>query len=86
MSQITIQCCLAASEPTRQHLWKLMAETIKESFTQQLKSLGYLGDTNSLSMTLICESRHLICECTHIVLEFPKSLPFFRWTQLDSNQ
>ncbi len=54
MSQITIQCCLAASEPTRQHLWKLMAETIKESFTQQLKSLGYLSDTNSLSMTLIC--------------------------------
>lgn len=26
MSQITVQCRLVASEPTRQQLWQLMAE------------------------------------------------------------
>jgi IS605 OrfB family transposase len=47
MSQITIQCRLVASEPTRQHLWKLMADTNTPLINELLKQVGQHPDFES---------------------------------------
>lgn len=44
MSQITIQCRLVASEPTRQYLWKLMADTNTPLINELLKQVGQHPD------------------------------------------
>jgi hypothetical protein len=44
MSQITIQCRLVASEPTRQHLWKLMAQANTPLINELLKQVGQHPD------------------------------------------
>jgi hypothetical protein len=44
MSQITIQCRLVASEPTRQHLWKLMADANTPLINELLKQVGQHPD------------------------------------------
>ena len=44
MSQITIQCRLVASEPTRQYLWNLMADTNTPLINELLKQVGQHPD------------------------------------------
>jgi len=44
MSQITIQCRLVASEPTRQYLWKLMADANTPLINELLKQVGQHPD------------------------------------------